>query len=240
MSLGRLRILRSPWVAAGVLALTVASVALTPASADTPHPAVVSDNPANYTPALVHVDGEAKPIADTIAVSGNTVAAGGRFTTLTQDGTTYARRNLVLFDADDGDVRPALDANNRVWAAVASGGWIYVGGQFTSLGGVPTRSIARINAATGLVDPGFRSAVRGRVNVLAVANGRLYAGGSFGAKVAALNLETGANTGTFDLAITDQLPNSWGNGDDPRHGRQPAGDQAGRDRQLRARGRAGP
>ena len=138
MSLGTLRILRSPWVAAGVLALTVASVALTPASADTPHPAVVSDNPANYTPALVHVDGEAKPIADTIAVSGNTVAAGGRFTTLTQDGTTYARRNLVLFDADDGDVRPALDANNRVWAAVASGGWIYVGGQFTSLGGVPT------------------------------------------------------------------------------------------------------
>ena len=68
----------------------------------------------------------------------------------------------------------------------------------------------RINATTGLIDPGFTSAVRGRVNVLVVANGLLYAGGSFPQKLVALNLQTGANTGTFNLAITDQLPNSWG------------------------------
>jgi hypothetical protein len=210
MSLKSRRFARGPLVSVGALVLAAASVVLTPASADTPHPTVVSDNPANYTPALVEVGGQPKPIVDAIAVSGNLVAAGGRFTTLTQDGTTYSRQNLVLFDADDGDVWPALNANNRIWAAASSGDWIYVGGQFTAIGGTTKRSIARINATTGLVDPGFTSAVRGRVNVLTVANGRLYAGGSFTQKLVALNLVTGANTGHFNLAITDQLPNSWG------------------------------
>ena len=131
---------------------------------------MVSENPSNYTPSLVEVAGQQKPIIDAIAVSGNTVAAGGRFTRLTQGGTTYNRNNLVLLDADDGQVRAqALNPNGRVWAAAASGGWIYVGGEFNTIGGITKRSIARINASTGLVDPGFTSAVRGRVNVLVVA-----------------------------------------------------------------------
>ncbi len=189
MSFVSRRILRAPLVGATLVAVAAAGAGLAPASADTAQPTVVSENPANSTPSLVGVEGEPKPIVDAIAVSGNTVAAGGRFTRLTQGGKTYHRNNLVLFDADDGQVRgPALNPTGRVWAAVASGGWIYVGGQFTSIGGVSKRSIARINSSTGVVDRGFTSAVRGRVNVLAVANGRLYAGGSFGAKVAALNL----------------------------------------------------
>ncbi len=205
------RFVRAPLIGATLVAVAAAAAGLTPASADIPHPAVVSDNPANHTPSLVAVAGQPKPIVDAIAVSGNTVAAGGRFTTLTQGGTTYSRQNLVLFDADDGGVRAqALNPAGRVWAAAASGGWIYVGGQFTSIGGTSKRSIARINATTGQVDPGFTSAVRGRVNVLVVANGRLYAGGSFAAKLVALNLQTGANTGHFNLAVTDPLPNAWG------------------------------
>ncbi len=212
MSMLSRRVLRAPLVSAGALALAGATVALTPAAADTPHSAVVSENPANYTPALVQGANQPKPIADAIAVSGNTVAVGGRFAQVSWNGTTYNRQNLVLFDANTGQVGAALDANNRVWAAASSGNWIYVGGQFTSIGGTNKRSIARINATTGQVDPGFTSAVRGRVNVLAFdnQNGRLYAGGSFGAKLVALNPVTGQNTGSFNLSITDQLPNSWG------------------------------
>jgi hypothetical protein len=205
------RLLRAPLIGATLVAVAAAAAGLAPASADIAQPTVVSENPSNTTPSLVEVAGQPKPIVDAIAVSGNTVAAGGRFTRLTQGATTYTRNNLVLFDADDGQVRAqALNPNDRVWAAAASGGWLYVGGEFTTIGGVTKRSIARINATTGLVDPGFTSAVRGRVNVLVVANGRLYAGGNFTQKLVALNLETGANTGTFNLAITDQLPNSWG------------------------------
>ena len=99
MSMLSRRVLRAPLVSAGALALAAATVALTPAAADTPHSAVVSENPANYTPALVQVTGQPKPIADAIAVSGNTVAVGGRFTRLTQNGETYNHQNLVLFDA---------------------------------------------------------------------------------------------------------------------------------------------
>ena len=211
MSLLSRRILRGPLIAVGALALAVTSVALTPASADTPHGDVVSDNPANYTPSLVEIAGEQRPIVDAIAVSGDTVAAGGRFSHVTQGGSApIPRSNLVLFDRETGVLLDSVNANNRVWAAAASGDWIYVGGQFTSIDGVTKRSIARINATTGQVDPGFTSAVRGRVNVLVVANGRLYAGGSFTEKLVALNLVTGANTGHVNMSIAGQLPNSWG------------------------------
>ena len=235
MSFVSRRILRAPLIGATLVAVAAAAAGLAPASADIAQPTVVSENPANYTPSLVEVAGQEKPIVDAIAVSGNTVAAGGRFTRLTQGGTTYNRNNLVLLDADDGQVRAqALNPNGRVWAAAASGGWIYVGGEFNTIGGITKRSIARINASTGQVDPGFTSAVRGRVNVLVVAKGMLYAGGSFPQKVAALNLETGANTGTFNLAISDQLPELVGHRHDPGHGYQPARHPTRRHRQLPA------
>ncbi len=211
MSLTSRRVLRGPLVAIGSLALAVTSVALTPAMADTPQPTVVSDDPANYTPSLVAVAGQPKPIVDAIAVAGGTTFAGGRFTQLTQGGTTYQRTNLVAFDAATGAVSPTVyNPAGRVWAAASSGDWVYIGGAFSSIGGTNKRSIVRINATTGQIDPGFTSAVRGRVNVLVVANGMLYAGGSFPQKVAALNLQTGANTGTVNGAVTEQLPNSWG------------------------------
>ena len=211
MSLTSRRFVRGPLVAVGAFALAATSVALTPAEADTPQPTVVSDDPVNYTPSIVEVAGQQKAIVDAIAVSGNTAFAGGRFTTLTQGGTTYNRTNLVAFDATTGAVSPTIyNPAGRVWAAASSGDWVYIGGAFSSIGGTNKRSIVRINAVTGQIDPGFTSAVRGRVNVLVVANGRLYAGGSFPQKLAALNLTTGANTGTVNVAVTEQLPNSWG------------------------------
>ena len=211
MSFFSRRITRAPLVGATMLAVSAAAAGIAPASAEISQPTAVSTNPANWTPSLVPVDGQPKPIVDAIAVAGNTVAAGGRFTRVAQGGTTYNRTNLVLFDADDGQVRPqALNPNGRIWAADSNANWIYVGGQFSSIGGTNKRSIARINAATGQVDPGFTSAVRGRVNVLVLANGRLYAGGSFGKKLVALDPQTGRNTGHFNLDISDPIPNAWG------------------------------
>ena len=49
-------------------------------------PAVVSENPANFTPSLVDTGAGYKPIVDAIAQSGNTMFAGGRFARLTQGG----------------------------------------------------------------------------------------------------------------------------------------------------------
>ncbi|QZY29304.1 hypothetical protein [Nocardioides coralli] len=194
-----------------VAAATLAVTAVGTATADTPHPTVVSENPANWTPALVRVDGQAKPIVDAITVAGGTVFAGGRFTRVTQGGQNYQRTNVFAFDEDTGAMRSwDLDADRRVWAMTAIGNWVYIAGQFRNIGGTNKRSIVRVNATTGQIDPGFTSAIRGRVNVLAAANGRLYAGGSFRQRLLALNPVTGANTGHFGLDITDALPNAWG------------------------------
>ena len=175
---------------------------------------VVLENPANNTPTLVDTGAGYKPIVDAIAQSGSTVFVGGRFARLTTPGPpvqTFNRTNLASFDAESGAMSPvALNPNGRVWALATIGNFVYVGGEFTAIGGRNTRSLVRVNATTGMVDSGFTSAVRGRVNVLVPANGRLYVGGSFGAKLVALNPVTGANTGTFSLAITDPLPNAWG------------------------------
>lgn len=172
--------------------------------------ALVSENPADYTPSLVDTGGD-RPIVDAITQSGDTAFAGGRFTRLTQGGQTYDRTNLAIFNATTGAMSPvALNPNGRVWALATIGDWVYVGGQFTSIGGTSKRSIVRVNATTGAIDLGFTSAVRGRVNALVVANGLLYAGGSFAARLVALNPVTGANSGTFDLTISDALPNAWG------------------------------
>ncbi len=212
MSFFSRRITRAPIIGATLLAVSAAAAGLAPASAEISQPAVVSANPANWTPSLVPVAGQKKPIVDAIAVAGNTVAAGGRFTRVTQGGATYNRHNLVLFNANNGQVRPqALNPNGRIWAAAANANWIYVGGQFSSIGGTNKRSIARINANTGQVDPNFTSAIRGRVNVLVLKGGRLWAGGSFGRKLVALNPQTGRDTGHFNLTISDAIPNAWGN-----------------------------
>jgi hypothetical protein len=49
------RILRAPLVGATLVAVAAAAAGLAPASADIPHPTVVSENPANFTPSLVAV-----------------------------------------------------------------------------------------------------------------------------------------------------------------------------------------
>lgn len=206
------RMSRPRWRLWSVALMTLAvGLVMQPAVADTPHPAVVIENPVNYTPSLVPVDGQPKPIVDAMAVSGDTVFAGGRFTQIEHAGQVYNRTNVVMFNADTGAISPVnLDANNRVWAMTTIGDWVYIGGQFTSIGGTNKRSIVRVNARTGQIDPGFTSAVRGRVNVLAASNGRLYAGGSFGRRLIALDPVTGKDTGFFDLEISDPIPRAWG------------------------------
>lgn len=172
---------------------------------------LVIENPVDWTPSLVRVDGETKPIVEAMAVAGGNAFVGGRFSRLTQGGSAYNRQNVAMFDASTGTLSSAnLNANNRIRAMVAIGNWVYIGGQFTDIGGSGKRNLVRVNAFTGAVDPGFTSAVRGRVNALATSGGRLFVGGTFTKKLVQLNPVTGADTNAIDLDIANQLPNSWG------------------------------
>lgn len=66
--------------------------------------------------------------------------------------------------------------------ALDSLGRLYVGGNFTSLGGSPRRSLARLNAATGALDAAWGAGVSGlsgSVGGIAVIGANVYVGGSF-------------------------------------------------------------
>jgi hypothetical protein len=185
---------------------------LTPASAAQSHPAVVDDDPANYTPQLVPTGAVGQPRTDALAELDGTVFAGGWFESVSQGGTTYDRTNLVAFDASTGAVRSfAPDIDGRVWALAAHGDSVYIGGKFGTVNGLSRPNLVKVDATTGAVDTAFRARLGGKVSALVVSNGRLFAGGGFAKKLTAVNLDTGADTGYVNLPITDPLPNAWGN-----------------------------
>ncbi|MBD3242738.1 MAG: hypothetical protein GF331_19255 [Chitinivibrionales bacterium] len=142
----------------------------------------------------------------TLAVSANTVYAGGGFYEM--GGQT--RRGLAAFDAASGDVTAwNPDANSSVSSVVVSGTTVYVAGYFTSIGGQTRNHIAALDIETGTVlpwDPNANDAVM----CLVMGEGTLYAGGAFTSiggqarnRLAAFSAASGA--------VTDWNPgaNNW-------------------------------
>jgi hypothetical protein len=143
---------------------------------------------------------------------GNTVYVGGSFTqAISPDGTQrVARRNLAAFDATTGTLIPSFraDADNAVHDMEIDGDTLYLGGVFTSIGGVSRARLAAVDATTGAVRTGFRSDTNGKVNNLSLAAGKLYVGGSFTtiggqshSRAAAVSPATGAVDARFVPSI---------------------------------------
>jgi len=117
-----------------------------------------------------------------LAVSGNTVYAGGAFTT----AGGQARGHIAALDATTGVVTPwDPSANDVVTALAVSGNVVYVGGDFrdtpgssTSIGGRERNYIAALDIATGTATPWDPNA-NDIVYALAVAKNTDYAGGDF-------------------------------------------------------------
>jgi len=116
------------------------------------------------------------------------------------------RNHLAALDVDNGTLlpwNPDADAPVHAMVVSADGTQLYVGGEFDRIGGQPAAKLARIDVATGKVDPTFRPGIDGRVRALALHGNRLYVGGSFGSvdgpagsvarpKLAALDAASGA------------------------------------------------
>ena len=116
-----------------------------------------------------------------LAASGGTVYAGGYFSTAGGgDGSQVTRNNLAAFDAS-GAVLPwnPNPASANVFALTASGSSVYVGGNFSSVGGTttPRNYLAAFDASGNLSawNPGANNSV----NTLAVSGSTVYAGGQF-------------------------------------------------------------
>jgi hypothetical protein len=118
--------------------------------------------------------------------AGGSVYVGGEFTQMVPPagagGGAVTRNHLAAFDVNGHSLLPwNPDANGivRALALSADGRKLYVGGDFTKIGGVSAPKIARLDLATGTVDRTFRSLVKGRVFSIALSGNRLFVGGDF-------------------------------------------------------------
>ena len=123
-------------------------------------------------------DPNADGLVGALAVSGSRIYAGGFFRSIGGE----ARDDIAAIDAATGKVTswaPEADPySTSVTALAVPGSTVYVGGEFSSVGGQVRNNIAAIDAVTGQAtdwDPN----VGGQVSTLAVAGSTVYAGGSF-------------------------------------------------------------
>jgi len=184
------------------------------ASASIEHPAVVSEDPVDWTPHLAPGGGITKPMAFAVGQLGDTMYVGGKFQAV-QDATrttTVTRQHIVAFDATDGTLDSTFtpDFDDAVYAVLAVGDSVYVGGSFDTVDGVSRPAIAKLNAQTGALDNDFTPSgmANSRVSEIGLVDGRLVVGGTFRKNLVALNPDTGGNTGYINIAITGQVSGS--------------------------------
>ncbi len=117
---------------------------------------------------------------------GNTVILGGQFTQTRDNSSTtvIARSNLVAFDATTKQISTAFAPNPNgavnVVLPTGDGETVYVGGSFTTIGGVARKSLVKVRISDGAVVTAFNPGnVAGQVKDLRLSNGRLWVAGSF-------------------------------------------------------------
>lgn len=164
------------------MALALLGFALAP-------PAQALDSPAGQLVSEVPVEGTPHVMNGRVASIeqvGGTMVLGGSFTTVRNDGSNndIARRSLVAFDATTGQVSTSFAPNPNgpvnVVIPAGDGASVYVGGRFSSIGGVTRRNIARIRVSDGSVMTGFNvGGVSGQVKDLRLKDGRLWMAGAF-------------------------------------------------------------
>jgi hypothetical protein len=209
--------------------LVIGLLAPSGASAAISQGAIVSANPVNFTP-NVEDDGVVKNASVyAIAQSGDTMFVGGSFHKVTNSSrtVTYTRSNLLAFSASTGAVAPLATAfDGAVWALLANGSSLYVGGSFRNVNGVAHRGLVKLDASTGAVDQTFKPVIKwGNVTEIRLVGGRLLIGGTFPKRLAALDPTTGADTGYLALGITGSIASNAGTTRVYRFAVNPAGDR---------------
>jgi len=212
-------------IAAGGIAATMVVAGMGTANASPAILRVVSTNPVNYTPNITN--GAAYKSAE----ANGMLYVGGSFTSVTAAaGTspagTFTRNHILAFNAATGSISTSFapNVNSDVWAIVASGTSLYIGGAFTSVNGVARRGLAKVNATTGAVDTAFNAGIAsGMVTEAALVSGRLIISGTFPQRILAVNLTTGANTGYINVPVTGSVASNAGPVEVYRFAVDPAG-----------------
>ena len=86
---------------------------------------------------------------------------------------------------------------------------VYIGGNFTTVNGVQRAALAKLDLATGQLDPDFSPKYTGgRVTDMEMHDGMLVVAGTFSRRLQALNASTGRPTDYISNVVAGKLPNS--------------------------------
>lgn len=110
---------------------------------------------------------------------GDRLWVGGRF----EEVGGVRQRNVAALDPTTGALDRTWDPDvtGRVEALALSpdGRWLYIGGRFATVDGLPIRRLARISTSTGEVDPGFAPQPDAVVRAIATDGASMWIAGSF-------------------------------------------------------------
>jgi hypothetical protein len=187
---------------------------VSPRVAGVAHRGAVSPAAALGTPQLNKTGKHVLEVVRRLVQCGGTMYAVGRFTSINQGSTDYARTNVFSFSA----TKPftvtswAPDVNGQVNSIAFNGSNCsdaYIGGKFTSVNGTSVHNIAEISTTTGNVVPGFGDQANFEVWTIVPVNGHLLVGGSFtyingshNPYLASISPATGANDNFLHLKIS--------------------------------------
>jgi len=143
------------------------------------------------------------------------MVVGGEFTEVGTPGSAVPipRRNLFAFDTTTGAIDqafvPEVDGRVEAIAVAPDQRSIYLAGDFETVGGLKSKSIARIDVSVGAPVAGFRPpVVDGVARDIMLLGNRLYVAGQFAkvgpdarAALTALHPATGAIDRTVDLGV---------------------------------------
>jgi hypothetical protein len=207
-------------VRSALIAVATAGALSLPAAPALAQTGPVSPTPVAGTPTLVDT-GTTEQIRQ-LADCGGTMYAVGTFTEISGwNGTatqTYTRNNIFSFS----DTAPFAvttwdpDVNGTVNTIAFSGGncsTAYIGGQFTTVGGVTAKNIAAIDTSTGALVSGFKDSAGGQVETILAVNGHLLTGGFFKSinnssldpYYTSLDPTTGKNDNFLNLGISGHI-----------------------------------
>lgn len=185
-----------------LLASSVLVAGLQPVASavESPHNQVVSTIPRSGTPNVNN--------GTVLAITkvGNTMVLGGSFTTASASGSGAVINTpyVLAFDATTGVINTSfLPGVNKPVNAVLPGptaNTVYLGGNFTSVGGQTIKGLTLVNLSNGSRVAGFTTPVmNGLTNALQRAGNRLFVGGTFTVAgglarggIVSLNATTGA------------------------------------------------
>lgn len=213
----RVRRLVTVTAVAAVVAAGVVALPATPAAAATGAVSPVAPRTPDVPTATALPTAQIDGIVWGQAVVGNTVYAGGKFSTARPAGSSaggadsVTRSNLMAYNlttgAIDSTFAPTVNGPVQVVTASPDGSRVYIGGQFTSVNGQNRYRIAAFDTATGQLVANFAPPLSYIAYAIVATDTTVYVGGAFGAVggttrqyLAAFNAGNGALLGWNPVA----------------------------------------